>query len=166
MNGIVFLSQFLSGARESVLITFTFFIGSLIIFILSLKYGVRDSSKWDKALFIFALCAIVLWFITRSNALAIWLTVIIDVAATTMIILKVKADAFSEDPKPWIIGSIAYVFTNITLLGTPFGILYVRPVYGLICDAGLVGFIYLFRRFSKRVDLVNNNKLKEEEAII
>jgi len=55
MNGIVLFSQFLAGGRESILITLTFFIGSLIIFLLSLKYGVRESSRWDKTLFLFAL---------------------------------------------------------------------------------------------------------------
>jgi hypothetical protein len=144
MNGIVLLSQFLEGGRESVLITLTFFIGSLIIFVLSLKYGTRDTSRWDKALFTFALLTIVLWILTRSNELAIWLTLLIDLAATTMIILKVRARPDSEDPKPWIVASVAYVFTCLSLVGVPFGILYVRPLYGLICDVVLVIAIYYF----------------------
>lgn len=145
MNGIVFLSQYLSGGRASVLITLTFFIGSLIIFLLSLKWGVRNSSRWDRALFAFALFTIVIWVLTKSNALAIWLTVLIDVAATTMIILKVKSQPKSEDPYPWIVGALAYVFTCLTLVGQSLNILYVRPLYGLIGDAALVGFIYFWR---------------------
>ncbi len=145
MNGIVFLSQYLAGGRGSVLITLTFFIGSLIIFLLSLKYGVHDSSRWDRLLFTFALFTIAVWILTKSNELAIWLTVLIDIAATTMIVLKVKSAPQSEDPYPWIIGSLAYVFTCLTLIDKPLGILYVRPLYGLIGDAALVGFIYFWR---------------------
>jgi len=148
MNTIVFISQFLEGARESILITLTFVVGSFIIFLLSLKFGVRESSRWDKFLFGFAIITIVLWILTRSNSLAIWLTVLIDVAATTMIILKVKAKPNSEDPKPWLIASLAYVFSCITLIGQPLGVIYVRPIYGLICDVVLVGFIYFLRRVS------------------
>jgi hypothetical protein len=145
MNGIVLGSQYFEGARESILITMTFFVGSLIIFLLSLKYGVHDSSKWDKTLFIFALCTIVIWVLTKSNSAAIWLTLVIDVAATAMTMLKIKSDPNSEDPQPWLIATFAYVFTCLTLVGKPLGILYVRPVYGLLCDGALVGFIYYWR---------------------
>ncbi len=145
MNGIVFLSQYLAGYSESVLISFTLFMGSGIILLLSLKRGVRDSSRWDRFLFGFALFTIVVWVLTKNNALAIWLTVVIDVAATSMIILKVKADPHSEDPYPWVVASIAYVFTLLTLSSVPLGILYVRPLYGLIGNVILIGCIYFWR---------------------
>lgn len=60
MNGIVCLSQYLEGARESVLISFAFFTSSAIIFILSLTRGTRDTSRWDRLLFVFASITIVL----------------------------------------------------------------------------------------------------------
>ena len=59
MNGIVLFSQYFEGGRQSILITLTFFVGSLLEFILSLKYGTRDTSRWDKLLFCFALATIV-----------------------------------------------------------------------------------------------------------
>ncbi|MEO5948893.1 MAG: hypothetical protein ABIP74_00635 [Candidatus Saccharimonas sp.] len=138
MNGIVLFSQFFEGARESVLITLSFFVGSLIVFLLSLKYGTRATSKWDRLLLGFALATIVIWILTRSNTTAIWLTLIIDVIATTMTILKVRNVPDSESATPWIIGTIAYMFTCLSLIGTPIGILYVRPIYGLVCDLFLV----------------------------
>lgn len=138
MNGIVLVSQFLEGGRESILITLAFFVGSLFIFLLSLKYGTRDTSRWDRALFSFALITIVIWIFTKSNETAIWLTLLIDLAATTMTILKVRKKPHSESFTPWVWGTIAYVFTCLALVGTPVGILYVRPLYGLVCDAALV----------------------------
>jgi uncharacterized membrane protein len=151
MNGIVLISQFLEGARLSILITAAFFLGSLIIFILSLKYGTRDTSKWDKALFIFALVTIVVWLLTKNNAVAIWLTVVIDIAATTMIILKLRVQPQSEDALPWLIATGGYLFTCLSLIGTPFGVLYVRPLYGFICDAVLVVAIIFFKRRSSKL---------------
>ena len=149
MNGIVFLSQYLSGARESVLISLAFFIGSFIVLLLSIKYGVRDTSKWDKALFAFALVTIIIWYITKSNEVAIWLTLLIDVFATSMIVLKVKAEPHSEDPYPWTLAAVAYVFTLLTLVGRPLDILYVRPTYGLAGNVILIAFIYYFSRRKK-----------------
>lgn len=151
MNGIVFFSQYFSGARESVLISLTFFIGSFIVFLLSLRYGVRDTSKWDKVLFAFALVAIAIWYLTRSNEIAIWLTLLIDVFATSMIILKVKSESHSEDPYPWTLAAIAYVFTLLTLVGRPLDILYVRPTYGLVGNVILIAVIYYFRKRKKGV---------------
>jgi hypothetical protein len=121
-----------------------FFISSSADFVLSLKYGTRNTSKWDRALFVSALITIAIWVLTRSNAAAIWLTVLVDIAATAMIILKIRVHPGSEDPYPWAILAVAYVFTCLTLIGKPLGILYVRRYYGLLSGAAVVAAIYLF----------------------
>lgn len=150
MNGIVLFSQYFSGGRGSVLISLVFFIGSAIVFLLSLQWGTRDTSRWDRLLFLFALATIVIWFFTKSNEVAIWLTLLIDLAATTMIILKIRTAPHSEDPYPWALAAAAYVFTCLTLVGKPVSILYVRPVYGLVCCGALVAGIYYFKRKATR----------------
>lgn len=144
MNGIVLFSQFFAGGRQSILISLVFLVGSLIIFLLSLKYGTRETSRWDRLLLVFALLTIVIWLLTRNNATAIWLTVIIDLIATTMTILKVRNVPDSESPVPWLFGTSAFVFTNLSLVGIPFGILYVRPIYGFVSDLLIVLAIYYF----------------------
>lgn len=146
LNALTFLSQYFEGARLSVLISFAFFLGSVIIFVLSWKYGTRDTSRWDKSLLGFALVTIIVWIVTKDNALAIWLIILIDTAATGMTILKIRAQPDSEEPSPWILASIAYVFTCLTLIHTPFGILYARPVYGLLGDLAIVVAIYAYNR--------------------
>ena len=144
MNGIVTVSQYLKGGRASVLISLTFFIFSFVIFLLSLKYGSRDTSRFDKLLFGFSLATIAVWFLTKDATVAIWLTVVIDIAATSMIILKVKNNPKSEDPYPWLLGALAYVFTCTALLDKPFGVLYVRPIYGLLSDAAITASVYWY----------------------
>lgn len=146
LNAVTFLSQYFEGARLSALIAFAFFFGSLIIFLLSLKYGTKDTSRWDRLLLGFALATIAIWIVTKDNALAIWLTIAIDTAATTMTILKIRAQPASEEPSPWILASIAYVFTCLTLVNVPFGILYARPIYGLLGDLAIVAAIYFYRK--------------------
>jgi len=144
MNGIAFFSQYFSGGRQSTFISFIFFVGSLIILLLSLKYGVRDTSKWDRLLFGFAVLTIIVWFATRRNDLAIWLSLLIDLFATSMIALKVRADPSSEAPYPWMLATVAYSFSLLSLAGKPLDILYVRPTYGLFCNAVLTISIYYF----------------------
>jgi multisubunit Na+/H+ antiporter MnhE subunit len=156
MNGIVFFSQYFEGGRQSILIALTFFIGSFIVLLLSFKYGVRDTSKWDQLLFLFALAAIVLWFLTKSNATAIWLTVLIDIAATTMMILKVRATPHSEAPLPWLLAIIAYVFSCLSLIGSHAYILYVRPVFGgFVCDGALLLAILYYQKSKKKAETIS-----------
>ncbi|HET9174053.1 MAG TPA: hypothetical protein VFN56_02090 [Candidatus Saccharimonadales bacterium] len=159
MNGMVFFAQYFAGGRESTLISLAFFVYSLVIFILSFSKGDSKTSPADWYLFTFALVAMVTWAITKSNDIAIWLTVFIDLAATTMIILKVRVKPDSEAPYPWLIGTIAYIFSCLTLYHVPVSILYVRPVYGLVCDAAIVGFIYYYRSLHSRRKFGNEQKV-------
>ena len=150
MNGIVLVSQFLAGARASVLISLIFFVYSGIDFGLSLKYGVRNSSRYDRLLFGLALLTIAVWLLTRSNILAIWLTVLIDVFATTMIILKLKRHPGSEPFWLWFIATLAFVFACLSLANKPFGILYVRPIYGVLSDVAVLAGIVYYRPKSRK----------------
>lgn len=144
MNAIVTVSQFMAGARATVLVSFVFLLFNFVILALSFKYGTRNTSRLDWFLFVFSLATIVAWYITKDPAVAIWLTVIIDICATTMIILKIRKLPNSEDAKAWIIGVLAYVFTCLALVDKPFGVLYVRPIYGLITDALIVAAIFYY----------------------
>lgn len=145
LNGMVFFAQYLAGGRISTLVSLIFFIFSIVIFGLSIKRGTSKTSKADRYLFIFAMIAIVAWGISRNNELAIWLTLLIDVAATSMIILKIRKLPDSEAPLPWAIGGFAFVFSCITLIDVTPGILYVRPIYGLASQAVVTISIFYFR---------------------
>lgn len=155
MNGMVLLSQFLEGGRGSILIALTFFVGSMLILILSFRYGTRDTSRWDKALFSFAILTIIVWIFTKNNVLAIWLTVLIDVAATAMIILKLRTQPHSEAAQPWALAALAYVFSCLSLAGTPFGALYIRPVWGLASDGALLLAILYYSRRGPAVEAIS-----------
>ena len=144
MNGMVFFAQIFDGARASALVALAFLLYSLTVFVLSFSRGVRSATRTDKILFFFAVLAMIAWAITRDNAVAIWLTLFIDLAATIMIILKVKNHPGSEDATSWVYGTLAYVFSCLTLINIKPGILYVRPVYGLVCDAVIVVSIVIY----------------------
>lgn len=145
MSGITVLSQLLEGARASVIIFAVFFVNQLIILLFSFKYGVRGTSRFDRILFAAAILTIVLWALTRSNELAIWLTVLIDIFATSMTVLKIRHHPSSEAVFPWVTATLACVFNCLTLVTVPFGILYVRPVYALLSEAVVVLAIYVYR---------------------
>lgn len=144
MNGVVFLSQFLEGGRSSIFLWLAFFVNSIIVLIVSIFKGTRDTSRYDRLLFVLSLITIALWALTRSNELAIWLTLVIDICPTTMILLKIRADPHSEAWFPWALVATAFVFSLLSLVKTPFGILYVRPIYGFLSTAIIPVAIYVF----------------------
>lgn len=161
MNGIVTLSQLWEGGGWSVMLSATYFVTSVIGMVLSFRYGVRDTSVHDRWLFVLTLATIVVWVLTRSNATAIWLTVLIDVAATLMIVLKLRVAPDSEALFPWVTALAAYVFSCLSLMGTAPGVLYVRPVYGLVSDIVVVStIVWVTRRV--RADAVETSPSREE----
>jgi hypothetical membrane protein len=149
MNAIVALSQYLKGARASVLISLTFLVFNLLILALSFKYGTRNTSKADRLLLGLSLLTIVAWIVTKNPSVAIWLTVIIDIFATAMIVLKIKSHPSSEAPFAWVVGTLAYVFSCLSLVDKKPGILYVRPIYGVLSDVAILAAIYLYKSSKK-----------------
>ena len=147
MSGISFFSQYFEGGRNSVLVALVFFIASFVIFTLSLTLGIRNSSKWDKTLLSLAGITILVWFFT-NNVIAIWLSILIDALATFMTILKIKQKPYSEEPIPWVIGGIAFIFSILTLLEEPLSILFARPIYGLMSQFAIVIAVYIARKTS------------------
>jgi hypothetical protein len=144
MNGMVFFAQVFSGGRSSTLVSLAFFVFSLTVFLLTFIKGTTSSTQTTKLLFAFALITMIIWALTRNNDIAIWLTVLIDLFATAIIILKTRRHPGTENVESWAIGTLAYVFSCITLYHVPLGILYVRPIYGLVLDAALVVSIYYY----------------------
>jgi hypothetical protein len=151
VNGIIVVSQYIAGARLSDLIYLAFFIESLSYVALSFKYGVRNTSKYDLALFSLALLTIILWITTRNNLIAIFLSIAIDTLATTMLILKVHRYPGSEPLWLWGIGTISVTFNCLSLLVHPLGVIYIRPLYSFISDLAVVAAIYAFRPKSGKI---------------
>lgn len=163
MNGIVVVSQFLEGARASILIVAVFLLYSVINFGLSFRYGVRNSSRYDKLLLVLALVTMGVWILTQNNVLAIWLTIGIDVLATAMLILKLKQHPGSEPLWLWGIAVLAFVFSCLSLADKPFGILYVRPIYGVLGNLAVLTAIWYFRPARKRrtADAISSPQAEE-----
>jgi hypothetical protein len=126
------------------------FIDNLAILALSFKYGVRDTSRWDRILFVSAIVTIVIWILTRSNLTAIWLTVLIDLAASLILILKIRKDPGSENLQAWSVVTVAYFFSLLTLYNKPVGILDIRPAWGVISDGAYAVCIVYYKQKQSR----------------
>ena len=85
-------SQLAEGGRESVLLSVGGTVGPLIVFLLSIKYGVGG---------------LLLWYLTNNPAFVLWIAILIDSAGVYLLLIKSYKDPASELPLLWASGVVA-----------------------------------------------------------
>src|SRR5688572_28706718 len=78
VSTILFFSYYASGARETIWVGLMWMLGTVIVFLLSIKYGVGGTSKLDIACLIGALFGLLLWFITKDPTKALYINLAMD----------------------------------------------------------------------------------------
>src|SRR5690606_7525028 len=88
VSGIVFFGQLARGAGIGALPTLASEIFTLLIFILSLRYGYRDVTRSDVIFLAISIFAIVLWITTNDPTASVTIAVGIDIVAFVPTIRK------------------------------------------------------------------------------
>jgi hypothetical protein len=89
--------------------------GPLMIFVLSIKYGVGGKSLFDIATLIFSAVSFTLLMVVDDKIFGLVLTLLIDAAAGTLTIKKVIKDRASESKLAWGMGALAGIFGLVSL---------------------------------------------------
>ena len=93
---IAFFAQVSKGAEWSLLLTAGDFAAVFSIFILSIKYGVGGTTKFDIWTLIGAGFGLILWYLTNEALIALCITIFIDFLAGLLTITKTYRDPYSE----------------------------------------------------------------------
>ena len=137
LGGIAFFSQFAKGASYSLLLPGSEILLTIVIFLLSLRYGVGGFGKKDYiALFIAAL-GLIAWYYTKEAAIALYIVIIIDAAGSYLTIHKAYKDPGSETLISWAAVAIAGVFAMFAV-GSFNTILLSYPFYIFLANAAVV----------------------------
>ncbi len=127
LGSIAFFSQLAEGATWSLWLTAFETFSVLIIFILSLKYGVGGLQKRDIIALIVSSIGLVLWYQTRHAFIALYITIIIDMMGAILTVVKAYEEPESETFSIWLIVAIAGLLSmisvgrfNVVLLSYPF----------------------------------------------
>ncbi len=96
---VVFFGQLAKGAGIAVIASGVSEIFTLIIFILSLKYGFKNPPKQDKYFLGFALLGLIPWYITKDPSISVITVVIIDLIAFVPTLTKTYNSPKSETPQ-------------------------------------------------------------------
>jgi len=98
VSGIVFFGQIASGAGIGALPTAAAEIFTLVIFLLSLKYGFKQITRTDTFFLLLALGGIVPWILTNDPTVSVVIAVSIDVIAFMPTLRKTWAAPKTETP--------------------------------------------------------------------
>jgi len=120
-------SQFAKGATDSIWMTVAQTLGTVTIFILSLKYGHGGWVKRDIFALIVALLGLGLWFVTHDAIYALIITIFVDAIGALLTTLKATEHPESETTSTWILsgisgllGTVAVGYWNPVLMAYPF----------------------------------------------
>ncbi len=98
-----------AGERETLGFVILSATNPTIIFLLSLKYGIKEWEKEDKWCLILAIVAIVSWKLSGNPVLAIASCVAADIFALYPLYKKVRKDPYSENLLGWVIALSASI---------------------------------------------------------
>lgn len=98
VSGTVFFGQVAKGAGVGAIPTFAAEIFTLIIFLLSLKYGFKGITRFDTILLVVALLGLIPWMLTNDPTLSVVIAVLIDLVGFIPTLRKTWAEPTTESP--------------------------------------------------------------------
>ena len=153
VTSLAFLGQVASGAGPGAWTTGTMAVLTILILVLSFKYGTEDITKLDIVLLVAALCAIVPWWLTHDPTVSVLIATFIDVCAFFPTIRKTYNDPFSETLISYVLNLFRHSLSILAL--TSFVVAsYIYPTALVVMNAILVAVIVSGR---KRVGLGSHN---------
>lgn len=139
---IIFSSYYSLGERSALWLPLSFVVGPILIFILSIKYGVQKWSVFDKWCLFGAVTSLVFWFISGNAFLALSINILIDLLGMLPTIRKSYLNPETEEGFPWLLTCIASI-VNIFAVSTWNFDTAIYPLYMLIINTMVVVIIYL-----------------------
>lgn len=144
LSAIAFSGQLAAGATASLLFAGTMLCNQVLLFVLSLKYGMGGFDKKDKFSLLMAALILIVWYFTQSAAVALLLTTSVNTIGKTLVAIKVYHHPHSELLYAWYMSVIASVFGALAV-GTWNWVLLLVPLHNAI-TVGIIALIIVARR--------------------
>lgn len=130
---ISFSAQISLGATFSLVIAVVLTLGSLVIFLLSLKYGFGGIIRRDIVALGLSLIGFGLWIITNRPLIALCINIMIGSLSALLTILKTKEQPNTETSSTWLLASFAGLLSLISLERVEFSLI-AYPAYIMITN--------------------------------
>jgi hypothetical protein len=134
-----------SGARSTIWVILTWAFSAVLIFILSIKYGMGGHSKLDLTCLAIALIAITIWITTKSPIAALYASIIAGKLSYLPIIKKSYLTPETENTLSW--GMVVFAaILNLFALTTLRPAISILPISGAIIEGTVFILLILPRQ--------------------
>jgi hypothetical protein len=144
LSGISFFAQLAEGATNSLWFPLVLFVQAIIIFSLTLKFGVGGFGKYDIVSLVLAILIMIVWAVTKSPALAIICAVSVNTIGKLLVAVKTYRQPDTEYLPTWIYSVVASVLAALAV-GKLDWILLITPVQNAL-TVGAIAAIIIYRR--------------------
>lgn len=133
-ESVLVLSYLASGASTTLGLYIILLFNSLLIFILSLKYGVGGLKPMDLVCMSFATLAIILWVTTNNASLAVYACLASSIIGYIPTIKKSYNKPQTEDKLSWVLYVLATLF-NVFAINSLNPAIFLPPLLSLVMSA-------------------------------
>ncbi len=148
VGGLLASSYGAEGDLKAIWLPIGYFIGPLIVAILSIRYGYSIWTLLDKACVVVALISIVPWLISKNPTFTLVINVLIDSTGAIPTIVKSFQEPDTEDIHAWFIFFVANTLELLAI--SQWGISALYPIY-LFFLAGIIVLFLLRGKLKKKV---------------
>ena len=142
---IAFVSQLSLGASWSLVFSGLDTFASMVVFGLSLKYGVGGHTKLDIGALLVASLGVAIAVIAKEPVISILGVILADVSGVVLTLKKVYLHPESETTVTWLLVGTASLFGVLSVGGLSFGLL-LYPAYLMVVNYAVPGAQFLGRR--------------------
>jgi hypothetical protein len=150
VSGIVLFGQLAKGAGIGALPTAAAEVFTLIIFLLSLRYGFRGITRTDTYFLLLAVVGIVPWLLTKDPTISVVIAVSIDVIAFVPTLRKTWREPKTETPILYASNVLRHIFALASL--EAYNLATMLHSVAMIVTNSIMTFV-VARKYRKATDL-------------
>ncbi len=144
VGGLLAFSYLVEGDRHTIWLPLGYFIGPLIVAILSFWYGYSEWTRLDKICLVVAVMSVIPWIFSKDAMITLLINVLIDASGAIPTLVKTFREPDTEDCLAWVIFFIANTIQVIAINYWNLAAIY--PIY-LFILAGLMVLFILKKKF-------------------
>jgi len=143
LNSLLFVGTlFAQGDRNAIYLAIITFLGSLAIFILSIKKGIGGKTKLDITILFMAIFSLIVWYTTKNPILGLVMSIVTDIISIYPTIIKSWILPETEEWRCYLSETLASSCSILSLSVFTFGKL-VYPLYIFLINVSIVSIIIL-----------------------
>jgi len=151
MFGVLFAAQMDAGGRWLLLITCAYLVESVVIAMLSLRYGYGSFHKRDTISLLVAAVGLLLWLVTDIPLVAIMLVIIVDFAGFWLTLVKIWHAPHTETLISWQLACVSAILSMFSISAWKLDVV-IYPLYAAVVTA-LLAWLIMHRRTKAIEDL-------------